>query len=518
MRKSIALLLSVVMMIVALAGCASNSKGNQSNDQEPQGTTGEEKKADKVEKVDKVVMSFLAFVIPSEENTRAVEEAINAITRDSIGVEVDINIMDPASYTQQIPLMLSGGEHLDLFSGLGMSFSSMVNNGYALDLEQNDLIQTYGQGIIDTMGDYLNGCRVNGRLYGMPQNRDYAAPKGYAIVNEYLDKIGYTYNPNEVNKITEAELDDIFAHLHEAYPDKTVFVTQPAARTNIPCDYPGGDWYGVLMDPENSLTLTNLFETEEYFEQCNRLYKWNQLGYISPDALTDSAGSTTLIPSGAAMAYALGLKPGIILQESTSNGRAISIFSVEGQEEYILPSGSFADMPWMINSNTEVPEAAMKLMNEFYTNPVLENLLCYGIEDKDYVVDQDGFFTYPEGEDATTVYHPNVLPFMQNEFIVGVWKGDEADVWEKTKAFNDGAIKSLAMGFSFDSSSVSSELTALNNVYEEYRYQVEYGFLDPATGIAEMVSRMKNAGLDTYIAEKQKQLDQWAAANNITAN
>ena len=271
------------------------------------------------------------------------------------------------------------------------------------------------------------------------------------------------------------------------------------------------------MDPANSLELTDLFETDEYLEQCQRFYDWNKLGYISADALTDSNSSVTMVSSGQAMAYGVAVKAGMILQESTSNGRPTSMFVVEGQDDYILPSGSPSDMPWLINANTDVPEAAMKLMNEFYTNSELENLLCYGIEGKDYVVCEDGTFDYPEGQDASTVYHPNVLPFMQNEFIAGVWHGDDPDVWKNTEDTNEGAIKSLAMGFAFDGSNVSTELTALNNVYEEYRYQLEYGFVDPETGIAEMVSKMKDAGLDTYIAEKQSQLDAWASENNIKA-
>lgn len=512
MKRKIAMAMGVMLMIGSLAACGENTTAGGEN---ASGT--EVSKGDGTGEVEKVTMSFLAFNAPSSENEQAVEDAINEITRDSIGVEVDLTIMDAASYTQQIPLMLSGGEKLDIYSGLGMNFSTMVNSGYALNLDENDLIETYGQGILDTMADYIDGCRVNGDLYGMPQNRDYAAPKGWAIINEYLDTIGFDYNPDEVNTITEDQLEEIFAKLHEAYPEKTVIVCQPAARTNIPCDYPGGDWYGVLMDPANSLELTDLFETDEYLEQCQRFYNWNKLGYISADALTDSNSSVTMVSSGQAMAYGVAVKAGMILQESTSNGRPTSMFVVEGQDDYILPSGSPSDMPWLINANTDVPEAAMKLMNEFYTNSELENLLCYGIEGKDYVVCEDGTFDYPEGQDASTVYHPNVLPFMQNEFIAGVWHGDDPDVWKNTEDTNKGAIKSLAMGFAFDGSNVSTELTALNNVYEEYRYQLEYGFVDPETGIAEMVSKMKDAGLDTYIAEKQSQLDAWASENNIKA-
>lgn len=490
-------IVAMVLVISLLSACGNSgtSDGNQDSANAP---------------VEKVVMSFLCFNVPSEENIAHVEEAMNAITREKIGVEVELMIMDAASYGQQIPLMLAGDEQVDIFSGLALSFSSLVSNGYLMDLEENDLISTYGQGILDEMGSYVDGCRIDGVLYGLPQNRDMANINGYAVASEYLDGIGWEYDPNEFNVITRDQLEDMFAQLHEAYPEKVLMVCQPVARTKVMCDYPGGDWFGVLMDPENSLELSDLFSTPEYLEVCKMFYEWNQKGYISPDALTDSTAAVSLVASGKGIAYCCGLKPGIIEQESSSNGRPTAMFMLEEDNWALLPSSTFANMPWCMNSNTKCPEAAMKLLNEFYINAELSDILIYGVEGVDYVVNSEGLYTYPEGKTAADVYHPNVAPFMPNEFIAGVWEGNAADVWEQTDEMNKKAIQSIASGFTFDNSNVIAEYTALNNVYEEYRYQIEYGFIEPEAGIAEMVERMKSAGLDKYIAEKQAQLDAWA--------
>lgn len=501
-RSILAWGMALVMAAGMLAGCGSSASTEQG------GTTPEA--TENTAEVEKVVISFLAFNTPTAEGEQAVEEAINNITRDKIGVEVDLLIMDGASYTQQIPLMLAGGETVDAYSMLGMSFSSHVNSGYCLDLDENDLLDTYGQDIIATVGDYLDGCRIDGTLYAIPGERDLASPNGYIIATEYLEGIGYEGNLNEINEITEEELEDIFARLHETYPDKTVLVEQQLARTSIYCDYPGGDWYGVLMDPENSLELTDLYSTDEYMEYCKKHYRWNQLGYISSDALTNQDSATTLVGAGTAMGYACGMKAGILTQEGQSCGREMTGFVTD--DRCVIHSGCFGVMPWVINSATEHPEATMKLINEFFSNAELTDLLTYGIEGTDYVVNEEGLYTYPEGKDASTVgYHPNVAVFMFNEFIAGVWDGSGADVWDQTKAMNDSAAISKAMGFTFDNTSVSTEYTALSNVYEEYRNQLEYGFLDPETGIPEMVAKMKASGLDKYIAEKQAQLDAWSA-------
>ena len=81
--------------------------------------------------------------------------------------------------------------------------------------------------------------------------------------------------------------------------------------------------------------------------------------------------------------------------------------------------------------------------------------------------------------------------------------------------YNDNALASKAMGFTFDNSNVSTEYTALTNAYSEYQKQLELGFLNPDEGIPKLVERLKAAGLDDYIAEKQAKLNEWAAANGI---
>jgi putative aldouronate transport system substrate-binding protein len=83
------------------------------------------------------------------------------------------------------------------------------------------------------------------------------------------------------------------------------------------------------------------------------------------------------------------------------------------------------------------------------------------------------------------------------------------------QAFNQSALKSKAMGFTFNNSELTTEYTALANIYAEYQRQLEFGFLDPAVGIPEMVERMNKAGLEKYIAAKQEQIDQWAVSAGV---
>lgn len=52
-------------------------------------------------------------------------------------------------------------------------------------------------------------------------------------------------------------------------------------------------------------------------------------------------------------------------------------------------------------------------------------------------------------------------------------------------------------------------------MYDEYAKQIMFGLVEPENGIAEMQAKLEAAGLEDYMAAKQKALDEWAAANGI---
>ena len=72
------------------------------------------------------------------------------------------------------------------------------------------------------------------------------------------------------------------------------------------------------------------------------------------------------------------------------------------------------------------------------------------------------------------------------------------------------------MGFSFDNSSVSSEIAAIYAVVDEYRAGLLGGALDLDENYPRFIQKLKDAGIDTVIAEKQKQLDAWAQENGVS--
>ena len=515
MKRKIAAMLMASVMALSLCACgesgngdAAQSGGNGSTEASEGDSSGAENSTSG--EITKMIMAFPTWT-GAPADTEKIQEAMNEITRDKLGIEIELQIMDVGSYNQNMTLALSGGEQIDILSTMGFAYANAVRQGYLKDLEENDLLSTYGSGIVEAVGEEnIDACRVSGVLYGLPNNRDMAQGRGCAaIATEYLEGIGYDVSSDsEIIKISLDELNDIYAQLHEKYPDKEVYRPSAGSMSQFSnVDSLGGNVFGVLLDNGKELKVENLFTSDFYMDYCKRMYDYNQKGYISQDAATDTTGVSEIVKAGALMSYTTGGKPGIKAQETNLCGRDMTIFQT--REDYVS-SAAVASYPWAIPISTVNPEAAMVLLNELYTNPELADLIIYGIEGTHYGITEDGFLDQNLGTSSGNYGTLNWL--YPNQFASTVIVGNTSDLWERTRTFNEEARKSPASGFAFDSTSIATEQTAVTNVYEEYRKSLEYGFVDPEVAIPEMVEKMNSAGLQKIIEEKQAQLDAWAAS------
>lgn len=516
MKKKILAMLMASVMALSLCACggggnAAQSGGNGNAAQsggDGAGADGGEGSGETT----KLIMSFPTWT-GAPADTEQIQEAMNDITREKLGIEVEIQILDIGSYNQSMTLALSGGEQIDILSTMGFAYANAVQQGYLKDLEEDDLFAAYGAGIAEAVGqENIDACRVSGVLYGLPNNRDMAQGRGCAaVVTEYLEGIGYEVDKGaEIVRISLEELNDIYARLHEKYPDKEVYRPSTGSMSQFSnVDSLGGSVFGVLLDNGKELKVENLFTSDFYMDYCKRMYDYNQKGYISQDAATDTTAGTELVKAGTLMSYTTGGKPGIKAQETNLCGREMTIFQT--MDNYIS-STSVASFPWAIPITSANPEASMKYLNELYTNPDLANILAWGIEGVHYKVGEDGLADFADGVDASTSgWNHSMGWLMPNQFLTHIWAGNSPELWDEIKEFNETAIVSAASGFTFDNSNVANEVTAVQNVYNEYQASVEYGFVDPETGVAEMNEKMMSAGLQKIIDEKQTQLDAWAA-------
>ena len=160
------------------------------------------------------------------------------------------------------------------------------------------------------------------------------------------------------------------------------------------------------------------------------------------------------------------------------------------------------------------PEKVLEFVNLLYSDAEVYNALVWGIEGTHYqhVKGSEKWITYPDGVTGeTSGYTLSATYAFGNRYLSYIWNTDPEDLNEKYEEFNDNAIKSKALGFVFDTTPVKAEAAAVQAVMDEYRLPLENGVIDPDENLPKFRQALKDAGIDTVIAEKQRQLDEWAA-------
>jgi putative aldouronate transport system substrate-binding protein len=179
-----------------------------------------------------------------------------------------------------------------------------------------------------------------------------------------------------------------------------------------------------------------------------------------------------------------------------------------------LTTGSIIATMTGVSKQTSSAEACVKYFEEINTDKVLYNTLCYGVEGKHWVwVDKDKeVLGLPEGVTAeNSPYNPNTDWEFGNQFNAYYTDPTKVGAWEATKKINTDAFPSPIIGFVFDTEPVKTELAQVAAVTAEYTL-MHIGFLDYNEVGSQYISRVKDAGADTILAEINKQLDEWRAA------
>lgn len=71
---------------------------------------------------------------------------------------------------------------------------------------------------------------------------------------------------------------------------------------------------------------------------------------------------------------------------------------------------------------------------------------------------------------------------------------------------------SPAFGFTWDSSSMTNQITACNNVVSQYDAALRWGNLNPDETLEKFNADLEAAGINEIIEEKQRQLDEYLAS------
>ena len=501
----------------------SQAEGGQVEDgqnKEPE-NSGQDGGAGDEDLADIEVMFWTLNTIPSDLET--VEDAINAITEEKINTTVHLNIIEMGSYTQQLNLMMSGSEKLDLMvtlPGDSAHFNSMTSQNQLTDL--TDLLTEYAPQLLETVPEsWIDGTSINGRIYSVPSYGDKATPLCFICRKDVLDETGI--DPDSVKNADD--LDALFAKVKELHPDMTPVAigSQKIIMTPYSLNSDGEFIkYEGLGEGDNSIIsimgnegseILNYYETDEYKATIERMKEWYDKGYLYKDGSTYDEMAETLILAGN---YFGTFKMQAVGTEASSSATCgHEMYFIQLDDSPVIDTVALRKFTWAVPVTATEPEAAVKFMNLLYTDAEVLNLVTWGVEGVHYQTLEDGSIDFMDGQDANNCgyYLGDCTAIFGNGFLAKVRKGQDADLREKSKELNLSAQVSRFNGFSFDTAGLENEVAGLTNTVEQYRPALACG-LYTEDYYQEFLQKLKDNGVEKYLDTIQEQLDAWSKESN----
>lgn len=429
-----------------------------------------------------------------------VTEELSRMTAEKINATVRLIFIDWGDYDSRITAIINSGESYDI-----AYMSDYLRNAKKGVYEPlDDLLKEHGQGILDTINpSFWEGVKVDGKIYGIPTNKEIATPQWWMYPKEIVDK--YNIDINSIK--TFEDLEPWLNKLKDKEPDWQLMSLDRDFHFSVGYEGMINDVPAVVSIKDDSLKVVNQYEQGDTIKNMELLRKFYKAGYINQDAAINP-------PSGLVKNEKIFWKQaqgGPYADIIWSKDKGFPIVAAQ-VEDAVITTESTRGAIVTISSNSKNKVKAMQFLNLVNTDSDVRNTLGYGIQGLHYEVENNKVNFL----DASSNY---VVPnySLGNRFIMYPTMDDPEDLWEEYQKFNDTSVKSPMLGFTPDIDPIKNEIAAIVNVSKEFRPALMTGSVEVEENLAKFNSKLKEAGLEKVINELQEQLDDWKR-NKVSSN
>ena len=179
----------------------------------------------------------------------------------------------------------------------------------------------------------------------------------------------------------------------------------------------------------------------------------------------------------------------------------------------IFSVGSMLGNPYAISAHSERPDLATFIYQLICTDWELNNLLLFGIEGAHYNLTANGLQRV-EGSG----YAPGVLAFIGNRLLCHPLYGEPADVMDQYQEFNENAIRLGNFGAPGPSDEFFEDYNAdafwgvHGALWDQYGNRMNMGWVGPDE-IADIQSQLNAVGAQTFVDIYNEHFQWWSAQN-----
>ncbi|QJD84912.1 ABC transporter substrate-binding protein [Cohnella herbarum] len=480
------LVLSIMLaLIVSIASACSSGNGEKS-------------KGGKLEKV--------TLLYPGDETDRFSsfidKELAEKLAKD-IGIKLEVVFVPWSQYWEQKDIMLAANEPIDLYWDGLPDLAAIVNKKQAQPLDE--LVEKYGQDMAKVLPkEQLQGAEIDGKLYGIPSA--YAPSSAMyqlvAVRQDILEAVGM----EELN--TPEDLKTFATKAKEKFPQMkgpADIIFKPLTRYFAEEQY---NWIAVedlVVFGEDTKKAYSYYETKAFQDMAKFNRSMNQEGFYSEDLTIKYNERDTRMQTGLYLWVegSLGKEMEIAnsVKANAPEAELKSYLLADDKPRYITATGGEV---LGIPVTAPNPEGAMKFINWLYSSKENYLFALYGVEGQDYeIVDgrikklttDEFFYEWMFRNQNYQLFAPDI----------------SQETIDQYKSWDDKAVLSDSIGFRFNNEKVKNIETALREVAGKQFAAIRSGFVDFDTEYPKAVQKLKDAGIEEYVAEIQRQLDEFLA-------
>ena len=504
MKKTLAILLSAVMMLGLLAGCGNNAATPGGGDQPSQGETQKDPADTKApENTDIPTITWYQVGGGQPANLASWTEKVNAYLEEKIGVHIDIQCISWGDWGNRRSVIVSTNDPYDIMFTDASTYANDVKMNAFADL--TDLLDQC-PGLAEAIpAEYLDAARIDGRIYGIPAYKDNAAQQFFVWTKEQVE----AYYPDYANVHTTEQATAALQALKDGTGEPPLLLNKDGISA-IPENRYDGMGIGLsalgISYRDGSNKVVAVYEQPDVMDQYKIVQQWMEAGLINSDAATASE-ATGMCGVGIAQGWPSAAK-------GWGDGRGAEVV-VSTYNEPVLSTQTALGSMACISKSSKHPLEALKLLELVNTDSALRDMLAYGEEGVNFeYVDM----TKSDGSTEKRVHKINndwtLAAYTQGKTI-HMTPDDSTDAnpyVDEILVQNENAIVSPAMGFSFDNSKVADDIAACQAIFNEYKGIIHTGTGDVEANVAAMMDAMRDSGFDEIVAEVQAQLDAWMAS------
>lgn len=523
-KAILALVLVACLFVTLFAACAKNDETPNTNTNTNTNTGNDDANKDSgdadVNTGDDSLLPFeetveIKVVLYDMRSTGAdygdpVEAAANEITKETINVVCDYIWVGPGDWKSKVDVALSGGERMDVLNISPITrASTLYPQGLLMDI--TEYVETYAPGAYELCKDYIGTYTFSGGIYGFPTIRDYCKFGAILMRTDILEELGMVEQALAIKTWSDYEviLDAVYQNVTAKGGMAVIGMSYPYAdhmfceTDNFADAYPVdslGDNLGVVYGNQDTGKVELIQTSKAYQFGMQKANEWWDKGYYWPDSGITTEFVDDAMKQNLFFTQILGAENGTEVAKEGNIGMELTYVQVNnGMIRTAQPVFSGVVVP----ITCEEPEAAVAWINEIYTNAELKNLLTWGVEGKDYTLENDQVKHNPDGG------YLGVDFILGNNFLLKAEFGQSPDFYEVAERNNELAVKSRFMGFAIDTADMDLVISQISAVRDQYVSVIPYGGGDQ---LDDYLAKLEEAGVQEYIDAIQKQLDAWSAA------